>query len=289
MPFMSPARPPSGRVDPQGAPWPGLIPLRPLSVGEIFGASARLVRTHAGVLCSIALLGSLVSAAGVVGVLTALPDDSAYFTDSWMVSVGSGRIAYPPAAVLWPLAIGGIIGLVTTIAVSGLATALAADDALGRPTSAGAAFARLKGRWLVLLAVAVMVGALVFAGILAFIVPGLLLLAAFALATPVAVIERAAPTLALRRSAQLSAGLRARILGVAALSYLIASVVGGLIVLTIPPASTIGGEIIVLLVQALVSSVTVPWTAGVVALLYVDTRIRKENLAASLIRASMRG
>jgi hypothetical protein len=41
-------------------------------------------------------------------------------------------------------------------------------------------------------------------------------------------------------------------------------------------------------ISALLSGFITPWASAVIALLYVDTRIRKENLAASLIRASMR-
>lgn len=289
MPSMSPARRPAGRRDPLGAPWPGLIPLRPLALGEIFQAAARLVRAHAAVLCSLALLGSLLSAGAVIAVLASISDRSAYFSDQWLTQMSTGKLAFPPAAVLWPLAAGGIIGFVTTIVVSGLATALAADDALGRPTNAAAAFGRLRGRWLVLIGVSLLVGALVFVGVLAFIIPGLLILAALLLATPVVVIEKAGPGLALSRSAQLSRGFRARILGTMVLAYLISSMVGTLILYVVPAASTIGGALVTVLLQAVISAFTVPWTAGVVALLYIDTRIRKENLAATLIRASGQG
>jgi hypothetical protein len=41
--------------------------------------------------------------------------------------------------------------------------------------------------------------------------------------------------------------------------------------------------------QVLVGAITAPFTAGVVALLYVDQRIRKEGLDVQLIAASQQG
>lgn len=284
---------PSDRRDPQGAPWPGLIPLRPLRVGEIYAAAFQLVRTHAAVLCVVALAGSLASTAAVVAILTGMSDSSDYFDATWITTwtaaAERGEFTLPPAAVSLPLAVSLVIGFLTTIVVSGLATAFAADDAVGSPTSTAAAFARLRGRWPVLVAVSLLVGVMVFVGLVAFVLPGLVLLAMLLLATPVAVLEKAGPLQAIRRSFQLSAGHRARIFGIAALAYVIASLIGTVVLAVVPAGTTIGSAVTGLLVQSVVSAVTVPWTAAVVALLYVDTRIRKENLAASLIRASMKG
>lgn len=282
-----PQQPLPGRSDPRGAPWPGLIPLRPLAVGEIFGASLRLVRAHAAVLCVVAFVGSLLSAGAVITILWLLPDNSAYFNDQWLTGMSNGQLTAPPAAVVWPLLTGGIVSFVTTIIVSGLATTLAADDALGKATGSAAAFARLRGRWWVLAGVSVMVGVLVFVGFLAFIIPGFVVLAMLLLATPVAVLEKSGAGAALRRSTQLSVGLRGRILGVTVLAYLVSTLVGMIVLALVPVSTTLGGAVLTLVVQAVISAATVPWTAGVVALLYIDSRIRKENLAASLIRASM--
>lgn len=257
-------------------------------MGEIFGAGIRLVRAHLLVLGAVALIGNLLSAGAVIAVLSALPDTTAYFSDQWMRSLSQGTFSYPPPAVLYPLAVGAVIGFATTIAVSGLATAFAADDAIGRPATTAAALSRLRGRWLILVAVAVTVAVLTFLGFLAFIIPGLVLLATLVLATPVAVIEKSTALQALRRSAQLSSGSRGRLLGITALAYVIASLIGSLVIGIAPPPATISGALVGLAVQAVISAVTVPWTASVVALLYIDTRIRKENLAAALIRASMR-
>jgi hypothetical protein len=56
----------------------------------------------------------------------------------------------------------------------------------------------------------------------------------------------------------------------------------------LPADGTMTTLLLTLLMGAVVSAVITPWTSSVLALLYIDTRIRKENLAFSLIRATMR-
>lgn len=283
----SPA-PASGRTDPQGAPWPGLIPLRPLGVGDLFGAAFRLVRTHAGLLCLVALAGTLIGAAAVFTVLAVLPDDGAYYDDSWLREIQAGRRALPPAAAVLPVLAGGLISYLTTIVVSGLATALIGDASIGRTTGPRAALDRMRGRWPALLAVSVVVSVLAVVGFFALIVPGLLVLAVLLPAASIVVLEKAGPGVALRRSAALTRGVRLRILGITALAYLITAVIGSAVLALVPASATLSATVIALSVQALVSAVTVPWTASVIALLYVDARIRKEGLAQSLLRSALR-
>jgi len=288
MPPRYPSPRPGGQQDPQGAPWPGLIPLRPLSLGEIYSAAFRLVRVHLVLLGSVAFVGSLLSAGVAVLFLAAQPAGADEAADAWYLQLDSGVIRWPPGSVLWPILSGGIISFICTTVVSGLATALAADNAIGRSADAGAAFRRLGGRLPVLVAVSLLVAVLVFLGFATFIIPGLFVLACLLLATPITVLEKASPLVALRRSVQLSSGFRGRIFGVAVLAYLITSLISSMLLTAVPASTTVAGSIPGLLIQAVLSALTVPWTAAVVALLYIDTRMRKENLAATLIRASMR-
>ncbi len=280
-------KPPVNRTDPQGAPWPGLIPLRPLGVGDLFAAAWRLVRAHAALLCLVALGGTLLGGLAVYGVLAALPDNSAYFNDQWLRQLEAGRFVLPPAATLLPLVAGAVVAYTTTIVVSGLATSLIGDASIGRPTGTRAALDRLRGRWGVLIGVSALVSTLVVLGFLAFVVPGFIVLAMLLHATPIAVLEKSGPVETLRRSVQLTKGLRARVLGITVLAYLITSVISSSVLNLLPPSVSLSGTVLALGVQALISAVTIPWTAGVIALLYVDSRIRKEGLAQSLIRSSM--
>lgn len=277
---------PQDRRDPQGAPWPGLIPLRPLLLGDVFSGAWRLLRAHWNVLVPVALLGNLISAATVLGILAGLDDTDAYFSSDWLEQVMAGTRTGVPGAVLWPAVAGLLIGLLTTTLTAGLATVFAADDSLGRPSSAATAFARLRGRWPALLGTAFAVALLVGVGFTLFFVPGLIALAVFLLATPAAALEKAAPPMALGRSAELSRGMRWRLLGVFVLAMLVAGLVSGLLSSVVPMPATMGGLTVGLLASSLIGAVTTPWIAGVVALLYIDTRIRKEGLAPVLIRAA---
>ncbi|MEO5833418.1 MAG: hypothetical protein ABIR83_08600 [Nakamurella sp.] len=284
-----PSPPPStARRDPQGAPWPGLIPLRPLGIGDLFGAALRLVRAHAALLCLVALGGTVLGGAAVFGVLALLPDNSAYFDDQWTTQLAAGRFVLPPAATVLPLLAGGLISYITTIVVSGLATALIGDASIGRPTGTRAALDRLHGRWWVLIGVSVLVSLLVVIGFAAFVIPGFIVLAMLLHASPIVVLEKAGLGAALQRSVQLTYGLRARILGITVLAYLITSVISSAVLNLLPAAPTLSATVVALAVQAVISAFTVPWAASVIALLYVDTRIRKEGLAQSLVRSSMR-
>ena len=275
------------RVDPLGAPWPGLIPLRPLGLLDIFAAATRLVRQRFAALCAVAFVGAVATAAATYGVLQLFPNRAEFYSDTWMDEAMAGRMSIP-AVVLWPTLTAAMIGFLSTSFVAGMAAAFAATDALGPPASTAVALGRLRGRWLSLLVTTVIVGGLVTGGLLLLIVPGVFALALLALAAPAVAIERISPGAALRRSVLLSAGIRWRILGVVVLSLLIASVVEGIVSAIIPVSSTVGGAILSLIVAAAVSAITTPWVSSVIALLYIDARIRKENLAWSLVRASMK-
>jgi hypothetical protein len=258
----------SARSDPLGAPWPGLIPLRPLSMADIWGGAARLVLRRAAVLCPLALLGALAGMAADVALFAALPAEQQVISEDWMREVASGRMTIP--------------------LVTGVAAALCASDVLGPSTSTRTALARSKGYWLSLVATALAVALAVLGGLMALIVPGLLALAALSLAPAVVTVERTSPGAALRRCVELTRGSRLRILGTVLLALFLSSMVSTLLSALAPAGESLSGDLPRMLLAALASAVTTPWVAGVIALVYIDLRIRKENLAASLLRATMR-
>ena len=149
---------------------------------------------------------------------------------------------------------------------------------------------RLAGRWAVFLGVAVSVGVLVSIGLAVFLLPGVIAFLVLALAAPVAVMERSGLQASLRRSAQLTRGHRGRILGAVALAMIIGFFVDVL-------ASTVAGAIfgavdaitalvITQGVSVLMAGLTGSFTGAVVAVLYIDVRIRSEGLADSLRMAA---
>lgn len=280
--------PPSDRHDPRGAPWPGLIPLRPLGLGDIFAAAIRLFRAHFTFLAAVAAAGSLLSAGAVIGVLAWLPAGSDDISQAWYTQVSEGKLSAAPTAVLLPLLVGGALSLVTTFVVAGLSAAFATADALGS-TVGRSAFDRLRGRWPGLVAVAALMTVAVLIGFALFVLPGLFAMAMLLLAAPALVVEGGKPLAALARAAKLSFGARGRILGVTVVAYLITTAIGSVVMSFLPTTGSVPNALAGLVLQVAVSAMTVPFVASVMALLYVDTRIRKEDLAAALIRASGRG
>jgi len=284
---VNPQNRPAARTDPLGAPWPGLIPLRPLAIGDLFSGALRLVRRRAGVLCAVAFAGALLGAGAQIAISLSFPADQRTLPDNWAESAMAGSMTIP-AGVLWPTVVGTLIEAFTGLVVTGLAAAFAAADVLDDTRPAQAALQRLRGRWPALLAVGLVVTVATVGGLFLFIVPGAVALAMLTFATAVVPVERAGVGAALGRSVALSQGFRWRILGVALLTLVIGTLISSIALTLLPVNDTLTNLVLSLLLSSLVSAVVTPWTAGVLALLYIDTRIRKENLATSLIRATMR-
>ncbi len=283
---MPPVPRPAGRTDPLGAPWPGLIPLRPLAVSEILTTAAAVVRAHAVVLCGLAFAGAVVSGGITLAVLSGFADRSAYFSADWLEKALTGEAGIP-AVVLWPLLASAVFSLLVTTSISGLATVFATDGALARPSGAASVKSRLGGRWWILLAVGLLTSVAVFLGAILLVLPGLIAFAAFGLAVPVAAMEGAGPLASMRRAARLARGSMLRIFSVLVLAIFLSSLISTLVTSIASPSADLTGVAISLGIAALVSAITTPWTSAVIALLYIDTRIRREDLAKTLLRSVM--
>jgi hypothetical protein len=130
------------------------------------------------------------------------------------------------------------------------------------------------------------VAAAVGVGTALFVVPGVLIFLVWAVATPVAVMERAGLGNAVRRSALLTTGQRGRIFGLTALALVtgsVASTLLGMAVLSfLPDASASTTMLISTVASAAVATFFSAWLAAMLALTYVDLRMRKEGLAVAL-------
>jgi len=268
---------------------PGLIPLRPLGVGEVLAAAVLVVRRHLLPLGAVAVLVSGMSTAVTLGVMAGAGTLSTYATSSWLDELLTGKSTGIPGSILLAAALGTLVSTIGAPVVAGMASAYAGAEALGRNGS-GAVTDRLAGRWAVLLGVALSVGVLVSIGLAVFLVPGVLAFLVLALAAPVAVMERSGLQESLRRSAQLTRGHRGRILGAVALAMIIgffldvlASTVAGAIFGSVDAITAL---MITQGVSVLMAGLTGSFTGAVVAVLYIDVRIRSEGLADSLRMAA---
>ncbi|MGW2419373.1 glycerophosphoryl diester phosphodiesterase membrane domain-containing protein [Streptomyces sp. NPDC001709] len=317
---------------PPPAAKPGVIPLRPLGVGEILDGAVSTMRTHwrtvLGISLAVALLlnTSMVLLQGFLlndtVVRTTLNDPNASPHEALQAlretMIGTGLIA--------------VIRSVAVIIATALLTTITSRAVLGRPVSAGEAWREARPQIPKLFGLLILLG-LIFTGVvIGGALPGLLLLLAgnsnggtalltlgilasavivvwlgirFYLAAPALMLERQGVVKSLKRSAKLVRGSWWRTFGIVLLTLLLTGIVAS--VITIPftlIGAAVGGDstgdllgtsgghiswatLIVQGVGALIgATLTLPISAGVAVLLYIDQRIRREALDLELARAA---
>ncbi len=286
------SRPPFPQQGSAPAAQPGIIPLRPLTVGEILVAAITVVRRHFLTLAGVSLTLSMVGAVATWAILAGSDQVDEFVTGSWLDSVVNGPTAHIPGGVLAATLLSLAVSLVGGVLVAGMATVCAAQDTLGRPTTGADWRDRLGRSWPVLLGLSVVVGVLVGAGLLLLLIPGVLVYLGWLVATPIAVMERSGIARSLRRSAALTTGERGRLLG------LVAAVLAVTVVLTrfitslqgqvFDQLSATGALLVSEGISCLLGMITGSWAGAVSALTYIDLRIRKENLAPALAAVAAR-
>ncbi|HEU5476059.1 MAG TPA: hypothetical protein VFV67_35990 [Actinophytocola sp.] len=289
---------------------PGVIPLRPLGVGEILDGAITTMRRHPKLTLGIAAVVVLVSE--LITLALTLP---------WLDDVNRAVDQSTPPDVaadvlVKSLGVTGIAVLVTLIAqvfLSGFLTVVVGKAVLGRPTSFREEWARVRPRLpallvMTLIYIGVAVGAVLIAALIAAAVPplapvvaiglivvGIWLLILFSLSTPALMLENATIGRAFGRSRRLVRGSWWRIFGITLLTWLISVIVALIITL---PFQLIGGAyneatatsttaIILGTIGGIIAgTITDPFAAGVTVLLYTDQRMRREGMDIELARAA---
>jgi hypothetical protein len=279
---------------PPAAPWPvpdpGHIPLRALTVGDLLGAGLGVVWRHIALLAPIAIaIAALSSAAELVilqstGALDAVA--SGTWVDDLFRGLNAGDAGLLPTGIYVSTTVSSLITVAGTLFVTAVVAACAGVDAVSKAARPGAVTSRLRGGLGGAAVVSVLAAIAIVVGSFLILVPGLLAFVVWSLAAPVAVMERARPGAAFARSARLTRGHRWRILGVTVLILIITvaieSVFSSIVVGLLPGLSAATSLIVGDVVAAVVSAITLPWVGAVIALLYVDIRIRTENLGPAL-------
>lgn len=261
------------------------IPLRPLGVGELldgtFSTIRRNPRATVGLAALLVTLQQVISLAVQFGT-NGLPTEVRDGTPSIEALIGGfGGITSALVAA--------VIGAVIT----GMLVVVVSEDVLGRRVTAADVWRRIRPRLWPLLLAAAIAGILPYLGLLFLLIPGLILWALLALTTPALVLEGLGPLAALRRSAQLAWPVLIRVWCVRALSVLMGlliqilvalpfGLIGALFVVTSDSDPGTAATVAVLALDALggivAGMITAPFLAGVLALLYIDRRMRAEGL-----------
>jgi membrane-anchored glycerophosphoryl diester phosphodiesterase (GDPDase) len=202
---------------------------------------------------------------------------------------------------------------------TGMLTHVMGRSVVGQRTSVSESWALVKPQLLRLIAATVLVGLAVGAAIAVPLVPGAMLLTAgmttlgavflllgglasmvlgvwitfrLILTTPVLALEDCGPVRAMKRSWRLVSGAFWRTLGIVLLGSIVAQAVGSI---AASPFALLGGgsaeitswSVFGLAIAGMITTlVALPFVAGVTALVYIDRRIRTENLAPVLQAAS---
>ncbi|MGA5541693.1 hypothetical protein ACPCIR_07575 [Mycobacterium sp. NPDC051198] len=294
-----------------GRPYAGsVIPLRPLSLTDIFNGSLAYVRTNPkatlGLATVVVLASQIVTLALQIGPLSALGEfDPALQGET----PSSGTIAV--------FAIGAFVGIVVTtlasLLLSGMLTVVIGRSVFGGSITIGEAWRRLRGRLPALIGLTVLqaLALVVIVGIVAVVIVGAGALggglAAFAIGMPlvlltllgvlyvstvllfapaVIVLEHLGIVDAVKRSFTLVNKDFWRVFGIWVLATIVAAVmawgvgapfnVAGQIMTMVAEGPTVPALILTAVGGAIGQIVTAPFSAGVVVLLYADRRFRAE-------------
>ncbi|MFJ7152599.1 glycerophosphoryl diester phosphodiesterase membrane domain-containing protein [Streptomyces sp. NPDC100445] len=317
---------------PPPAAKPGVVPLRPLGVGEILDGAVSTMRAHWRTVLGIALAVALVTDIALVVVQGLFLDDTLPRTPL------DGRTATPDdvlRAMRETMISSGVVSVISGAALI-VATALLATvtsrAVLGKPIGGGEAWREARPQLPRLGGLLLLLGLIIAGVFVAGALPGFLvrrtgddaggsallalgLLGATAvavwlsiryfLATPALMLERQGVLKAMGRSAKLVRGAWWRILGIQSLAWLISGIVSAIVTV---PFAAIGAAasgdgmddflttgtghlgwtfLIIRGIGSLIgTTLTLPITAGVTVLLYIDQRIRREALDLELARAA---
>ncbi|WP_256840436.1 hypothetical protein [Ornithinimicrobium faecis] len=292
---------------------PGVIPLRPLRLGDMFEGALKTMRRNPEATIGMAVL--------VLAVL---------MVPSLAISMFIPTL-FPDLNMIDALAIAGIVptllNSLATLALSGFVIYVVSEAALGDRVGIGQTWSAVKGRIPALIGISILSFLIMFVLMLGVILAmvafgallgpvGLILVgiafigiiplfmwlyARLSLGAAAVVLEKAGPIGGIKRSWALTEGKAAwRVLGISLLAgilsmifaTIIASILGLLIGLVI---GLVSGDIStqfylqVVVDHAstfLIGAIVTPFTAGVAALLYLDQRMRREGLDVGLVRAA---
>ncbi|WP_082695589.1 glycerophosphoryl diester phosphodiesterase membrane domain-containing protein [Mycobacterium sp. IS-1742] len=302
--------PPHGYGQP-GVLKPGVIPLRPLGLSDIFNGAVNYIRRNPkatlGLTAIVVVAAQLISLVlQILGPLIATGDLDP--------TLGGEPTAGDVAVLSGSSLAGSITTALASVVLSGMLTVIVGRAVFGADISIGEAWQRVKGRLLALLGftalealavvllivvvvVVVIAAESIGGGVAAFLVGAPLVIAAFLLIVYVAtslvftpaliVLERLGIVAAARRSFALVRRDFWRVLGIWILAALAAAVIAGAVGVPfsfggqlLAGSGSDGGVLVGLVLVAVGAAIgqilTAPFSAGVVVLLYTDRRIRSE-------------
>ena len=299
-----------------GAPQPGGIPLRPLGLGDIWSGAVTVIRRNP--VATVGLAAIVLAIVGVGTTVLTIADSRAGHTGS----VGPVTPLVLLLDLIGELILTGLITMVIGRGVLGQRVSIGQAWSLARSrlwALLGVTALTILidiGLWIpwtvvliVLVAAHLDVAAVVWGilGALATLAVTALVAVRLSLAVPATVLERCGPAASLRRSWGLTRGSFWRILGILLLTAIVVGLAS--LILRIPfllvslifggfslgtggaggAGASAGSTIVGGIGAVIAGAIVVPIISGVVVLLYLDMRMRKEGLDLALSNAVRNG
>lgn len=261
--------------------------LRPLRVGEILDVAITIYRRNAKTLLTLVIV-----VVGPVEVLSALIQASALPEDDFVTETGPATFEVDDDVWLTIAGFGaaGLLSFIGATIATGACFKAIADGYLGERAEWRPALGYAARRLHSILWVTFLGTLLAVVGLFLFIVPGVYLYAAFAVAVPVLLTEGVKGRKALGRSRRLVKGRWWGTFGVVVLGAILVGIVEAALVglaaifTTIDTADpTLSSFLVNTGATVLASLVATPFAAAFVVVLYFDLRVRKEAFDLQLL------
>ncbi|GAA3756028.1 glycerophosphoryl diester phosphodiesterase membrane domain-containing protein [Streptomyces tremellae] len=314
---------------PPPAAQPGVIPLRPLGLGEILDGSVSVLRRHWRTVLGVTVGVAVVTRTCDILLERLLASAPAEIDPSASPTEALDQLGDALQSTLVTSLISIVITLIGTLFSTAVLTVVVSRSVLGRPVAFQDAWHEARPRLPQLLGLTLLLPLLGAAIVAVALVPGLAsrtdagfatttllcfaalpvvlwLMIRFSLASPALMLERQGVIASMRRSAKLVRGAWWRTFGVLLLTGVLTLLVSLIVAVPFSLVATVadGGSgidsvlagdtphfgwayvVITAIGSVIASAVTLPISAGVTVLLYVDRRIRREALDLELARAA---
>ena len=313
---------------------PGIIPLRPLTVGELFNGAFQAVRVNPQT-----MFGFAFAIMAIVGLVEAFFASSSTSSLTRALTSGDSQDLVSSLGSSMGSFVTSGLSMLATAFLSGMLALTVWDAVLGRKSSPADAWHRFSPRFVPVLLATLLIGviefvaimlvllvfmipfflvvvnaasarsydsasasiggafAIIFLMIVALIVVGCFLTVKFAFTSSAVVLEGLGPVDAIKRSWSLSKGSFWQILGriwligivTGLISTVLGAVVGAILGVGANAADSVGMLVAFsAFLSALLSAVVIPVQSSFYTLMYLDERMRKENLAPMIAQEASR-
>ncbi|WP_236795911.1 hypothetical protein [Amycolatopsis sp. GM8] len=298
---LPPAPPPPTRAPGGDYGKPGVIPLRPLSVGEILDGAIQTMRRYPALVFGVSALIAVVAGALDLVASNWVLGDAPRAVQPGPAATQAEQMRYVTdmfGSLLASLGVLLVISLLIRTFLAGFITVVVGKAVLGRPVTLRESMAELRPRLLPLLGLTVLVTIIVAVASIFLIIPGIWMWALLSLAAPALVLERAGIGQSMRRSWRLVSGTWWRVFGVLLLTGIVGVIISTVIEIPFGVGlgvtsdaadianESIGSQLLSTLGSVIAQTIVGPFTAAATALLYIDQRMRKEGMDIQLARAA---